>query len=489
MCLGASLAKAAHIKVNLRYIRILICICLASLLLSCQGTDTTQPLVTSAVNTIKINIDLNQKLQVIENFGVSGAWWAQEIGGWQEDNRQRIITLLFDIENGIGLSAYRYNIGAGGGGEIQDPWRRTDSFEVSPEEYDWKRDANAVRILRMVYEAGVDQLIAFSNSPPPRLTRSGMVSGGIGGSSNLGQNQESAYAKYLVDIVLHLLQVEMIPVQWLSPINEPQRDWSITNQQEGCHYTPEEAALLILTLKDYIHELNVDVKILAPESGRWAGSQDFWDAFQSNGRLDLDVFAVHSYSSTIDDKSNFAQYALGHQPNLRIWMTEWTEMQSGRDSGMDSAITLSQTIHDDLTNGGVTAWQYWIAVSKYDYRDGLIYVNPGNQIPVETKRLWAFGNFSRFIRPGSQRISSSVNQPKLAVSAYLAPDNNSMIIIVINPEGYPQKASFTLSGTNWLNYQAYETSANYDLTPIHKGVLTQEYTFHQRSVTTLVVTP
>jgi O-glycosyl hydrolase len=489
MYLGASLAKAAHIKVNLRYIRILIYIYLASLLLSCQGTDTTQTLATSTVNTIKINIDLNQKFQIIENFGVSGAWWAQEIGGWQEDNRQRIITLLFDIENGIGLSAYRYNIGAGGGGEIQDPWRRTESFEVGPEEYDWTRDANAVRILRMVSEAGVDQLIAFSNSPPPRLTRSGMVSGGIGGSSNLGQNQESAYAKYLVDIVLHLQQVEMIPIQWLSPINEPQWDWSISSQQEGCHYTPEEAALLIQTLEDYIHELKVDVKILAPESGSWAGSQDFWDAFQSHGSLDLDVFAVHSYASTVEDKSNFTQYALAHQPNLRIWMTEWTEMQPGRDTGMDSALTLSQTIHDDLTIGGVTAWQYWIAVSKYDYRDGLIYVNPGNQIPVETKRLWAFGNFSRFIRPGSQRISSSVNQPKLAVSAYLAPDNNSMIIIVINPEGDPRNASFTLSGTNWLNYQAYETSANYDLTSNHNGVLTQEYTFPQRSVTTLVVTP
>ena len=68
----------------------------------------------------QILIDPQKTYQTIESFGVSGAWWAQEIGGWEEPDeesglpkRERIAELLFDREKGIGVSCYRYNLGAG----------------------------------------------------------------------------------------------------------------------------------------------------------------------------------------------------------------------------------------------------------------------------------------------------------------------------------------------------------------------------------------
>ena len=89
-------------------------------------------------------------------------------------------------------------------------------------------------------------------------------------------------------------------------------------------------------------------------------------------------------------------------------MSEWTEMKSGRDYGMDSALTLARTIIGDLTLVGVESWQTWIAVSKYDYHDGLIYWDPVADRLEPTKRLWAFGNFARFVRPGAMRIAAEV---------------------------------------------------------------------------------
>ena len=73
---------------------------------------------------------------------------------------------------------------------------------------------------------------------------------------------------------------------------------------------------------------------------------------------------------------------------------------------MESALVMANVIHDDLTIANVTSWQYWIAVSKYQYRDGLIYVNPLGQDVLQTKRLWALGNYSRFIRPGFVRLET-----------------------------------------------------------------------------------
>lgn len=439
----------------------------------------------------KITINPDLAYQTIENFGVSGAWWAQEVGGWQPENRERVIQLLFDPNEGIGLTAYRYNIGAGGGAEIPDPWRRTESFEITRGVYDWTRDANAVVILKMVYAAGVQQLIAFSNSPPPRLTRSGMVSGAIDGTSNLGLNQEEAYAQYLIDIVRHLREDLDIPIGWISPVNEPQWDWNITSGQEGCHYTPEGVVKVLDALSRKIQQAGLPVKILAPESGNWSDGSTYLEALEQNPNAleALDIFAVHSYYSSRQDKESFAKLIESRQPDLRIWMTEWVQLQAGRDVGMDSALTLASTIHEDLTIGKAAAWQYWIAVSKYDYHDGLLYVDPGNQTITETKRLWSFGNFSKFVRPGYQLIMATTDQPELRVSAFQSPDRKRIIVVVINPGSQPILAQIHLENRNWFSLTAYETSTSRNLEPVYAGTLPETLLFPNASVTTLVIEP
>ena len=95
-----------------------------------------------------LTIDEEQTHQTIESFGTSGAWWSQYVGTWDDKfqgtmrtNRERIATLLYDPTFGIGLTNYRYNLGAGsadsGNGDYWDPNRRAQSFEVAPGENDW----------------------------------------------------------------------------------------------------------------------------------------------------------------------------------------------------------------------------------------------------------------------------------------------------------------------------------------------------------------
>ena len=95
-----------------------------------------------------LTIDESITHQTLESFGTSGAWWSQYVGTWDDKfgktmvtNRQRIATLLYDQRYGIGLTNYRYNLGAGsadsGLGNYWDPNRRAQSFEVAPGEYDW----------------------------------------------------------------------------------------------------------------------------------------------------------------------------------------------------------------------------------------------------------------------------------------------------------------------------------------------------------------
>src|SRR5690606_28558220 len=114
----------------------------------------------------------------------------------------------------------------------------------------------------------------------------------------------------------------------------------------------------------------------------------------------------------------FVDFMTRRYPGIPLWMSEWTEMQQGRDYGMNSALLLANTIHDDLTIGGVTSWQYWIAVSKYNFRDGLIYTREHGENIELTKRLWAMGNYSRYVRPGALRLEATSDHELVRASAY-----------------------------------------------------------------------
>ncbi|HET8524371.1 MAG TPA: glycoside hydrolase, partial [Thermomicrobiales bacterium] len=336
---------------------------------------------TAASSDVEIVVRPGERRQVIDGFGVSGAWWAQEIGGWDDPNRQRVIDLLFDQDRGIGLSLYRYNIGAGSGKEIPDPWRRTETFEVAPGVYDWSKDRNAVWVLKAARDAGVERFVAFANSPPARMTKSGTVSGGLLGGSNLKSDMYPAFAKYLVDITRHLRQADGIPIGWISPINEPQWPWLQIQGQEGCHYSVSECVTMAEALATAIGDSGLEVKMSLPESGEWKGSEVYLDALLGSADLRpaIDGFAIHDYHSTPNDKATIAHYAAATYPETRLWMSEWTEMKKGRDTGMNSALTMASVIIDDLTVANVTSWQFWIAVSKYDYHDGLLYTDAGTQ--------------------------------------------------------------------------------------------------------------
>jgi O-glycosyl hydrolase len=488
-----SAAHSLGMKINNKWLSHLFYVALVlAFLLAC--TPITPPNSSDNESTqkiVEIKIDPSNTYQVIEGFGVSGASWAQEIGGWQDGARKQVIKLLFDLDVGIGLTVYRYQIGAGGGAEIQDPWRRTESFENTQGSYDWNRDAKAVRILVEAHAAGAKQLIAFSNSPPPRLTRSGMVSGAIDGQSNLGLNKEDAFAQYLVDILTYLKLERKIPINWISPINEPEKNWNSTFQQEGCNYTPADAAYLIETLQKKIQNADLNIKIIAPETNGWLASQRYLEAISHRSDIvsTLDAIAVHSYNTNYEEKISYVSFLDKNYNDMQLWITEWRDIKPGKDTGMASAIEFAQMIHEDLTLGKVTSWQYGMAVSKYETQEGLLYTSPFTQTITETKRLWAFGNYSRFIRPGYQLVMAVVGGPSLRVSAYQAPDKDELVVVVINPQTSPVTSKIIISQGNWFKVKSFLSSEIYNLSNIYTGSLPETFTFPGLSITTLLISP
>jgi len=407
-----------------------------------ESEETEQEIIISKKGRVEmmekqiIKLDNMKKYQIIEGFGASGAWWSQDVGNW--DNIGEIMDLLYDTEKGIGLNIFRYNIGAGYPNRTGDKWRKSETVEVSPGEYDLSRDSAAIKVFKFAAERGAVNNVVFVNSPPARMTVSGYTSGGDNKKeSNLAVEHETDFAKYCVDITKLLLD-EGLPVKYLSPINEPQWDWGGKDaSQEGCHYKVDQILRVGREIANELTFQKLPVKISLIESGEWKDktytlklyNQLIEDEILRNA---MDHFAVHSYWSNEKDKKMAADYFQAIPGMLPLHQTEWCQMESGKDLGMDAALTLAKEVHMDMTILSVASWSHWLAVSKYDYKDGLVYVDTKNKTYTDSKRMWALGNYSRFIKEGYIRIETSLSIKSLSVSAYQSPDAKETVVVLIN---------------------------------------------------------
>ncbi len=412
-------------------------------------------------------LDSSIRHQVIDNFGANDAWSIQKIGAeWSETNKNKIADLLFSTNTGIGLSCWRFYLGAGINLEtIRSSWRTSESFEVAPGKYDWTRQPGERWFLRAAKARGVKQFGATVYSPPLRLTRNGLSNLGrdTKSTTNLKPGAEDEFAGYLADTLKHFRDEadagERTDFDYIFPVNEPQWGWQ--DKQEGNRVANDDLKKIFRALKSRFDRAGVTTKILGPESGSIPDltspdqpAREKWGADYGNylklicGDPELaacfgGIITYHSYwSDENPGKLIPHRAALGraftNYPGWKIWQSEYCLMEPRRDLGMDAALRLARVIHCDLTLVNASAWQWWLAVSGGDYKDGLIYTDYKKSGDAETiyesKLLWALGNFSRFIRPGMVRVELSGPQDVngLLASAYQAPEKRPAVMVFVN---------------------------------------------------------
>lgn len=478
----------------------------------------------------EVKIDIDKEYQTIDNFGASDCWSMQKIGAWAEPQKERVADLLFSVDKGIGLSAWRFNIGGGYNPYISHSWRTVETFEVAAGEYDWLKQEEERWFLQAAKERSVDQFIAFVNSPPGRMTRNGRThcSDGLG-STNLKEGFEQQYATYLVDILKHFRDEWGINFEHISPVNEPQWEWNNSNQ-EGNRASDMDIKLIVNALHAELEKQQVETEISLVESGDLRSWYEYRSDITSkyNERYgnyltelfgDKDIVSKvskhlggHSYWS-----DRVANELVQHRQNLYIrmspflndgwkyWMTEYCVMVgpdgeggNGKDLTIKTALNVARNIHYDLTVSRASAWQWWTAVSPEDYKDGLIYTNykdfPTTQNIYESKLLWALGNFSRFIRPGSVRVrvfgANDING--LLGSAYLSSARDKLIVVLINMSETDKPVIIRRSGLaaneKITYFTPYITSSQTDddLKKYPAFSADSSYTILSRSIVTLV---
>lgn len=460
---------------------------------------------------LKLTVQPGEGYQEIHGFGASDAWSIQFVGkNWPLGKRNKIADLLFSSKldekgnpRGIGLSMWRFNIGAGSArqGEesgISDPWRRAESFLAADSTYDWTMQQGQQWFAKAAARRGVETFIGFVNSPPILLTKNGKAFGDGDGDANLAPERYEAFADYLGRIAQHFKK-EGIPFDYLSPVNEPQWDWSQGNGQEGSPYQNGEIAGVVKQLDKKIREYNLETEIEIPETaqinflydgsleGRSRQADHFFGPQSEIKQLPslARKMAAHSYFTTwpveqmIAQRKQLWQHLQQVDENLEYWMSEYCILANndevrggGRDLGMNPALYVARLVHFDLTLANASSWQWWLAVSPYNFKDGLVYIekNKTNGTFTDSKMLWALGNYSRFIRPGAVRVGLDRSDNTLhaeqaqgvMVSAYRNVDDD-LVVVAVNYGSEDRKVQLQVEGSESSAFIPYITSSKRDL--------------------------
>jgi len=481
--------------------------------------------------TIQVRVETTRRYQRIENFGASGAWSIDPIGReWNDANKNAVADLLFSREKGIGLSLWRFNIGAGGAltDQLWDPWRGAEVFKASEkDDYDWSKHAGQQWFLRAARKRGVERFLACVYSPPVWMTKNGHAHcDKQSGSTNLKPGYEERFARFLADVLAHFAR-EGLRFHYISPVNEPNWEWE--GGQEGCRYNNDDLKRVIHALHAEIRARRLGTEIVMPEAGelvallddeyyrRWARTEDPKAAYTHGNRSkgwgmygqyirellgEADIrrkltnrISAHSYWTDTGMRNlrdlrrtvreNIDRYA----PGAQFWQTEYCVMEHHRDLGMDTALRVARVIHYDLTVANASAWHWWLALSPYDYKDGLIYTDyrrTGEQNVLPSKTLWTLGNFSRFIRPGASRVhvEPSEVEENLLISAYTQRISPQFVCVVVNL-GAEQSALQLQSDRKMETLTPHITSSQHDLARQPAVPAGSEMVIPPRSVVTL----
>ncbi len=480
---------------------------------------------------VEITLQPEITFQTIHNFGASDAWSCQFVGNWPDNQRNKVADLLFSREEnedgtpkGIGLSCWRFNIGGGSADiadktGIDDPWRRAECFLQADGTYNMQKQ-NAQRwFLNAAKQRGVETFIGFVNSPPVWLTKNGKAFSDGGNSMNLSEENLPKYSHFLVEVTKQLQQNEGILFDYLSPVNEPQWDWK--GGQEGSPWTNSEIARLCRILGNDLKNAGLPTQIEITEAGQlnhfYEKANDVERGFQVKEFFDVNSenyvgnvpnlahkMAGHSYFTTTnnqvlkDVRTKVHDEILNVDPELEFWMSEFCILGDNdgftgnrRDLGMETALFVANVIHSDLTIANASAWHWWLAVSPYDFKDGLVYIDKsetGGEI-FDSKLLWALGNFSLFVRPEAVRISAETAPEPGVKTAAFKNKNGELVVIIINRSETEKSIRLTNSGAETDSYKVYETSATKNLAPVETKIKNGGFSVPAESITTVVFAP
>jgi len=337
---------------------------------------------------------------------------------------------LFDPVEGIGMT----HMGVFTGWDVEGFWsgavRRTyedtndnadpfsinwDGFDLSPDWPNWK-------VMQAASEWGA--ALIPKGSVPEWMNEGRWFAPGM----------EAEFAEHLTAFLLFARDQMDLDIPLVIPFNEP-------NTTSPAEFNPELFAGAVRALADMLTARGLDTRFVAPEGSTVSASIDFANALLHDPviRGRLAALGAHPYGSS--SNSNWRTFAdLGRAWGIPIWQGEYSthETTGGLDFSIDDGIQLSRDIRLHLEVGDVSLWFMLLGIGCLCGEHGgasasLMLLDPTGGSDFELVlpyRYHAFGQFSRFVRPGAVRVEVTGSSSAVETVAFEIPGGGVVAVLI-----------------------------------------------------------
>lgn len=394
-------------------------------------------------------IDASRRFQTIEGFG--GAFTEAAALSWlalSEQKRQDLIHDYFDVQNGHGYSFCRVHMNScdfslGNYAHVEQ------SGDVELESFSIDRDQHALIPFIQAAQKAASQpikLLASPWSPPAWMKTNGQMNHG----GKLLPQYRRAWAKCFVKFI-RAYEAMGIPIWGVSVQNEP----AATQHWDSCIYSAEEE-------RDFVRDW------LGPELHA-AGLHDIKIVIWDHNRDLMVQRAATVYNDAEASKyvwgTGFHWYGEDHFDHVQLLHDAWPEKQllftegcqeggSHRNSWALGERYAHSMIND--LNRWTVGWIDWNLV--LDLTGGPNHVGNLCSAPIlidtindafeHQSSYYYMGHFTRFIKPGAQRILCAATAMTLECTAFVNP-NGQVVAVVMNRSEQPWKFQLQIQGDSY----------------------------------------
>ncbi len=390
-------------------------------------------------------IDGSVRYQTIAGFGASEAFGqAEQIMNAPAATQQQALNLLYSRTSGAGLTILRNQIGADPGATIEPT---APASPTAPPSYVSLQSVDSdqgqlwlAQTIRKEY--GVRDVFADAWTAPAYMktndsTSNGGTLCGVPGATCASGDWQQAYANFLVQYARDYAQAG-VPLSYIGFENEA----NLAPGYDGMVMSPAQTADFAPVIGAALARSGLRTKLECCATEGWDYAQQYAAAIEADPAAlrYVSVFTSHGYTE-------WPTFPVAGWTKP-VWETEWSTFESfdpAWDDGTDaSGLFWAQHIITGLTSANLNAFLYWWGSSEPTFNgdnESLIQINGTTVTP--SGRLWAFANFSRFVRPGAVRIGATTADTGLELTAFRN-RNGSVAIVVLNTDTTPDTVSFGL---------------------------------------------
>ncbi|WP_428962312.1 cellulose binding domain-containing protein [Micromonospora fluostatini] len=419
---------------------------------------TTGPTTPPPTGPADITVNSATRYQTVDGFGAAQSIWGS---AWSTAETQTLVGLG---ANQLGLSIVRTGI--------------------SPVSGEWPTHVNALRTAKS-YAPGVKILASPWTAPAAWKTNNSRINGG-----KLRTDYYDDYANHLNSYVQYMRN-QGVTVDVTSVQNEPDwhpdydsMDWSGTELR---NFVRDHGSRVQNTKLMVAEAVNLNYTYTDPTLN------------DTTARNNIGYIGGHLYGT--EAAGRLRSYPLADQHNKPVWMTEWNLHEAdGNGSNIwgnpgnqtvwnETLDDIMRTVHRSM-EANWTAYVWWYGKRYYSFiGDGESAFGTTAGAPL--KRGYAFSQYSKYVRPGYQRVAltkSSKANP-LEVTAYTGGGKTTLVILnrstsavnnaVIQVPQNISRAEHYLTSIN-ANAASQPVSVNGGQVSVNVGA---------RSISTVVLTP